>query len=90
MLGKFWCWAASLWRSSTTLLEGETASLTVGEVRTNAPLIDLAIQLQKEGVPAVMTAPTFCENLKFLLNQVEGAHWIKGHSLLDRAYKYAR
>ena len=57
--------------------------------RTNAPLIDLAIQLQKEGIPAVMTAPTFCENLKFLLNQVESAHWINGHSLLDRAYKYA-
>src|SRR3989337_68525 len=36
-----------------------------------------------------MYASTVCENLKSLLEQVEKAHWIRSHNVLDQCQKYA-
>lgn len=57
--------------------------------RTNGPLIQLTIQLQKKGVPACMRATTVCENLKSLIAQIDRAHWLHSADFLDKAQKYS-
>lgn len=58
--------------------------------RTNAPLVELAIRLQKGGVPCSIRATSVYESMKKALRQIDDPTkwWGKGGSLLDRCEKY--
>jgi hypothetical protein len=56
--------------------------------RTNAPLIQLALQLLPDGVDCFLTADTLRGQLDKLLKYIEEQDWIRGRQLKDRVDQY--
>ena len=72
------------------MLNRDTSLTHLVLARTNAPLVELVLKLQVEGVEATMSAPTVLDNMKHLLDQIANASWIKSSNFLDKCSKFCQ